>query len=469
MTTLEPTGAAGTTAFGAQIQNLTQLERIGAHSHIRGLGISSATLVPADDSKDISGLIGQVEARRALAVIHKLIVANKMSNRAILLAGPPGTGKTALALALARELGSEVPFVVLSGSEIYSVDIAKTEVLTQSVRRACAVKIKEEGEVIQGEVVEIQVDTTFQSGTGKSGKMTMKTTDMETVYDLGEKMIAALQKERVQAGDVITIDKVTGNVTKLGRSYLRAKDYDATGAETKFVKCPEGELQQRKEVTHTVSLHEIDVINSRSQGFLALFSGDTGEIKPEVREQIDAKIRVWLTEGRATLAPGILFIDEVHMLDVESFAFLSRVMEDPFAPVIVMASNRGRVKIRGSTDVNDVQIFGIPADVLDRCLTVRTHPYKAEDIRQILKQRMDEEEIRTDQAAEDMLVKVIEQTSLRYGMQLLTVSWLIGKRRGRGEVHMEDVEQAYTLFLDEKRSVRAMEESVDGVVPMQVS
>lgn len=41
-----------------------------------------------------------------------------------------------------------------------------------------------------------------------------------------------------------------------------------------------------------VSLHEIDVINSRTQGFLALFAGDTGEIRPEVREQIDAKVRI---------------------------------------------------------------------------------------------------------------------------------------------------------------------------------
>jgi RuvB-like protein 2 len=39
-------------------------------------------------------------------------------------------------------------------------------------------------------------------------------------------------------------------------------------------------------VVHTVTLHEIDVINSRTQGFLALFSGDTGEIKPEVRDQV---------------------------------------------------------------------------------------------------------------------------------------------------------------------------------------
>ena len=39
----------------------------------------------------------------------------------------------------------------------------------------------------------------------------------------------------------------------------------AAGPATKFVQCPEGELQKRKEVVHVVSLHEIDVINSRTQ------------------------------------------------------------------------------------------------------------------------------------------------------------------------------------------------------------
>jgi hypothetical protein len=56
------------------------------------------------------------------------------------------------------------------------------------------------------------------------------------------------------------------------------------------VQCPEGELQKRKEVVHTVTLHEIDVINSRTQGFLALFSGDTGEIKPEVRNRVETSV-----------------------------------------------------------------------------------------------------------------------------------------------------------------------------------
>lgn len=101
----------------------------------------------------------------------------------------------------------------------------------------------------------------------------MKTTDMEAFFDLGSKMIDALAKERVTSGDVICIDKAAGKVTKLGRSHARSKEYEVTGTAVKFVKCPEGELHKRKEVVHTVSLHEIDVINSRNQGFLALFSG----------------------------------------------------------------------------------------------------------------------------------------------------------------------------------------------------
>lgn len=170
---------------------------------------------------------------------------------------------------------------------------------------------------------------------------------METVFDMGTKMIDAMSKERVMAGDVISIDKSSGKITKLGRSYTRSRDYDAMGADTKFVQCPDGELQRRKEVVHTVSLHEIDVINSRTQGFLALFSGDTGEIRSEVREQINTKVGEWKEEGKAEIVPGVLFIDEVHMLDIECFSYINRALEDELAPIVIMASNRGNTRIRG--------------------------------------------------------------------------------------------------------------------------
>jgi RuvB-like protein 2 len=110
--------------------------------------------------------------------------------------------------------------------------MSKTEALTQAFRRSIGVRIMEETEIIEGEVVEIQIDSA--SGTSdKSGRLTLCTTEMETVYDLGSKMIESLTKEGVTAGDVVSIDKASGRIMKLGRSFTRSRDYDATGAQTR--------------------------------------------------------------------------------------------------------------------------------------------------------------------------------------------------------------------------------------------
>ena len=96
-------------------------------------------------------------------------------------------------------------------------------------RKSIGVRIREETEIIEGEVVEVQIDRPAAGSGAKVGKLTLKTTEMETIYDLGTKMIECVIKEKVQAGDVVTIDKATGKITKLGRSFTRARDYDATG------------------------------------------------------------------------------------------------------------------------------------------------------------------------------------------------------------------------------------------------
>lgn len=319
-------------------------------------------------------MVGQLMARRAAGVILEMIKDGKIAGRAVLLAGQPGTGKTAIAMGMAQTLGADTPFTSMAGSEIYSLEMSKTEGLTQAIRKSIGVRIKEETEIIEGEVVEIQVDRPATGVGVKVGKLTLKTTEMETIYELGNKMIDCLMKEKVgistriylptcitycsaetyysqvQAGDVITIDKATGKISRLGRSFTRARDYDATGSQTRFVQCPEGELQKRKQVVHTVTLHEIDVINSRTHGFLALFSGDTGEIKSEVRDQINAKVAEWREEGKAEIIPGVLFIDEVHMLDIECFSFLNRALENEMAPVVIMATNRGNSTTRSTRD-----------------------------------------------------------------------------------------------------------------------
>jgi RuvB-like protein 2 len=371
-----------------------------------------------------------------------------------LIAGPPSTGKTAIAMGMAQSLGQDTPFTMLASSEIFSLEMSKTEALTQAFRKSIGVRIKEESEMIEGEVVEIQTDRSVTGGT-KQGKLTIKTTDMESVYDMGAKMIDAMTKERVMAGDIISIDKSSGKISKLGRSYAKSRDYDAMGVDTKFLQCPDGDLQKRKEVVHTVSLHEIDVINSRTQGFLALFSGDTGEIRSEVRDQINTKVAEWKEEGKAEIVPGVLFIDEVHMLDIECFSYINRALEDELAPIVIMASNRGSSRIRGT---NYRSPHGLPLDFLDRVAIVSTHAYAKEEIQQILAIRAQEEDVDVSPDALALLTKIGQESGLRYASNLITTSQLIMAKRRAKTVSIEDVQRSFQLFYDSGRSVKFVEE-----------
>lgn len=394
--------------------------------------------------------------------------------------------QTAIAMGVAQALGEDTPFTMVAASEIFSLEMSKTEALTQAFRRSIGVRILEETEMLEGEVVEIevshmvfsfllfplsppvmyvhgvfvltsseQIDTPADGSGEKKGRITLKSTEMETVYDLGQKMIEALTKEKITAGDVITIDKANGRVSKLGRSFTRSRDFDAMGPQTRFVQCPEGEIEKRKEVVHTVSLHEIDVINSRSQGFLALFAGDTGEIKSEVREQIDSKVSEWKEEGKATVVPGVLFIDEVHMLDLECFSWLNRALESELAPILIIATNRGITKIRGTQYKSP---HGIPIDLLDRLLIISTKPYTQSELQHILKIRCEEEDVEMTDDGLELLTRIAQEASLRYAMHMIMTASLVCTKRKGAEVTVDDIKRVYNLFADVKRSTQFLVE-----------
>lgn len=71
------------------IRDTTRIERIGTHSHIRGLGLDDQL-----EARKISeGMVGQQNARKSAGVILKLIKAGKIAGRGVLIAGQPGTGK----------------------------------------------------------------------------------------------------------------------------------------------------------------------------------------------------------------------------------------------------------------------------------------------------------------------------------------------------------------------------------------
>lgn len=82
-----------------EVKSTTKTSRVSAHTHVKGLGLDPETGVPSPVG---SGLVGQEKAREACGVVVDLIKSRKMAGRALLLAGAPGTGKTALALGIAQ-------------------------------------------------------------------------------------------------------------------------------------------------------------------------------------------------------------------------------------------------------------------------------------------------------------------------------------------------------------------------------
>lgn len=87
-------------------------------------------------------MVGQQQARRAAGVVLEMIKEGKIAGRAMLLAGQPGTGKTAIAMGMCLSLGQDTPFTNMSASEIYSLEMSKTEALTQAIRKSIGVRIK---------------------------------------------------------------------------------------------------------------------------------------------------------------------------------------------------------------------------------------------------------------------------------------------------------------------------------------
>ena len=69
---------------------------------------------------------------QAAGVILQMIKEGKIAGRGVLLAGQPGTGKTAIAMGMAKALGDSTPFAMMAASEIFSLEMSKTEALTQA-------------------------------------------------------------------------------------------------------------------------------------------------------------------------------------------------------------------------------------------------------------------------------------------------------------------------------------------------
>ncbi|MCJ1448427.1 MAG: RuvB ATP-dependent DNA helicase pontin [Stictis urceolatum] len=440
----------------SEVKGNARENRTSAHTHIKGLGLRSDGY--AEESS--SGFVGQTAAREACGVVADLIKAKKMAGRAVLLAGGPGTGKTALALAVTHELGTKVPFCPIVGSEIYSAEVKKTEALMENFRRAIGLRVRETKEVYEGEVTELTPEEA-ENPLGGYGRtishllVGLKSAKGQKKLRLDPSIYEAIQKEGVTVGDVIYIEANTGACKRVGRSDAYATEFDLEAEE--YVPIPKGDVHKRKEIVQDVTLHDLDVANARPQGGQDIMSmmgqlmkPKKTEITEKLRQEINKVVNRYIEQGVAELVPGVLFIDEVHMLDIECFTYLNRALENVISPIVILASNRGKCTIRGTEDV--VAAHGIPADLLARLLIIPTFSYSPEEVKTIIRLRARTEGLPITDSALEKVSEHGVKVSLRYALQLLAPASILARVKGRKEIEDIDVAECEDLFIDAKRS-----------------
>ncbi|RDW82298.1 putative RUVB-like protein [Coleophoma cylindrospora] len=440
----------------SEVKGNARDNRTAAHTHIKGLGLRPDGVA----ERQAGGFVGQTAAREACGVVVDLIRAQKMAGRAVLLAGGPGTGKTALAQAISQELGTKVPFCPIVGSEIYSAEVKKTEALKENFRRAIGLKVRETKEVYEGEVTELTPEEA-ENPLGSYGKtistllIGLKSAKGQKKLRLDPSIYEAIQKERVTVGDVIYIEANTGACKRVGRSDAYATEFDLEAEE--YVPIPKGDVHKKKEIVQDVTLHDLDIANARPQGGQDIMSmmgqlmkPKMTEITDKLREEINKVVNKYIDQGVAELVPGVLFIDEVHMLDIECFTYLNRALESTISPIVILASNRGMCTIRGTEDL--VSAHGIPPDLLARLLIIPTNAYEADEIKRIIRLRVTVEGLAISEAALDKIAEHGSRISLRYALQLLAPSSILARVSGRSEIDVVDVAECEDLFIDARRS-----------------
>jgi len=335
-------------------------------------------------------------------------------------------------------------------------------------RRAIGLRIKETKEVYEGEVTALTPveSENALSGYGKtitSVSIGLKTTKGTKQLKLDPSIYESIQKEKVNVGDVIYIEANSGAVKRVGRSDNYATEYDLEAEE--YVPLPKGEVHKKKEIIQDVTLHDLDGANAKPQGGNDIMSlmGQMAkpkktEITEKLRTEINKVVNRYIDNGVAELVPGVLFIDEVHMLDIECFTYLNRALESSLAPIVIFATNRGMCTIRG-TDISSPH--GIPVDLLDRLMIIRSYPYAITDIKNILTIRSETEDLKIEEKALNALAKVGEAASLRYAVQLLTPAKILAHTQARDTITMDDITEVNKLFIDAKASAQMLAASAD--------
>lgn len=408
------------------------------HSHINGLFSESSKKT---DKSDLSGLIAQMNARKSIQIIINLIKKNKMAGRVIIITGISGSGKTALGLALGKELGETTPFSLVNGSEFSFLNSKKISRLIQSCRKAVGIRIVDTIEFYEGEVTNILVETNNLNNC-QSVLIGLKTSDGSLRIKLKESLFQNFNENNVKIGDIIYIEPDKYILKVIGRSSTFYQEDELRKYD--YVTIPSGKVFKKKKIVQDITLNDLDLVNIQQ---IDQHPSKVCEISDYLRQEVDKLVSKYIKSKKAQILNGVLFIDEAHTLNFDSFCFLTRLLDSRYSPLILLSTNRTTV-----VNLENFLDSKIPIKFLNRCLIIRTKKYVQNEIANIIVLKAKTSSLIMTGNAIKNLRNVAVLTSLRFSILLSLASGLISNTLKEKIINLSIVKFVNFIFFFSRES-----------------
>nr|UXY88469.1 RuvB-like protein 2 [Cryptomonas curvata] len=408
------------------------------HSHIRGIGLYNIF----NFKYALQGFIGQICARKAAAIFLYAVKNSEIQRINVIIVGNSGTGKTCLSIAIGLSIDKTMPFVAVNGAELNFLSVSKIENIKQIIRKAIGVKFFNESFIIQGEVVDVKINEESEKNNISFAKLILKTNEIQSTYKIGWEIYSSFLKKKIKKGDIITIDKEKNLVEKTKHFEKKNFQYKENNI---------GNLEKHEIHEHIITMYELDLLNSFSDFAISkLFIDDIQEISNEIREKIDRIVIKWQKNNKIKIIRGVLLLDEANLLNIDSFAYLSKNIESFISPSIILSTGNSDLKIH---DVNYISSHGIPTDFLDRFLIIQTNPYSYNEIKKILFIKANEETLLIDAEAYELLTKIGIECGIRYSIYILSIIILVSDNKSK-TINTIEIKKSFLMFIDTKRFIR---------------
>mmetsp|Transcript_10471 Transcript_10471/g.20613 ORF Transcript_10471/g.20613 Transcript_10471/m.20613 type:complete len:435 (-) Transcript_10471:103-1407(-) len=424
------------------------------HSHINGIEKTEEFR-----KKDLEfGLIGNNNSHKAGKMIIESIKKNKKGNQIVVFTGTTGAGKTALALAIAKEIGQDIPFYATSGAEIDSLKKKKTAILSEYCRKAIGINLFENIEFYQGELVDFLIENKFNKK-WKSSKIIisviLRTSQGSLQLKLHDSLSGNFLKENPKIGDLIQIIPTTQNVKIVGT--IRFKETNVKNKNPILSNIPKGNVFKKKKIIQKMTLLDLDYANCdlfEEKNF------EKTEITDQLRQEVDLLVSKYVSEKKVELVMGILFIDEAHILDQQSLFFLTKLSEVSYSPLIILATNR---ETNFNFEKGKSSLF--PIEFLKKCVSVPIEPLERKIFSKIIAARC--KTLNFPITGNSLLNCGIfsDTVSIRFAMLLVNISKFFMNISGLDFINLPIISATTFFFLNYQESLKLLSSGI-GLFPI---